>query len=42
LEVWLIGRDDDSVGQILEVFGGKKKSKIEKKEEKIFSKMNCG
>jgi hypothetical protein len=35
----LIGRDDDSIGQILEVFGGKKKSK---RKKKIFSKMNCG
>jgi len=39
LEVWLIVRDDDSIGQILEVFGGKKKSK---RKKQVFSKMSCG
>jgi len=35
----LIGRDNDSIGQILEVFGGKKKRK---RKKGVFSKMNCG
>jgi len=34
LEVWLIGGDDDSIGKILEVFEGKKKSKRKKRERK--------
>jgi len=37
--VWLIGGDDNFVGQILEIFKDKKKSK--RKKKKVFSKMNC-
>jgi len=39
LEVRLIGRNNDLIGQILEVFEGKKKNK---KKKGIFSKANCG
>jgi hypothetical protein len=39
--VWLIGRDDNFIGQILMVFGVKRRTK-EKKEKRVFSKMNCG
>jgi hypothetical protein len=38
--VWLIGRDDNFIGQILEVFKDKKKNK--RKRRGMFSKMNCG
>jgi len=41
LEVWLIGRDDNFIGQILMVFAVKRRRK-EKRERRVFSKMNCG
>jgi len=41
LEVWLIGRDDNFIEQILMIFGVKRRTK-EKKERKVFSKENCG
>jgi len=40
LEVWLIGRDDNFIGQILMILRVKRKTKKEK--EKMFSKLKCG
>ena len=40
MEVWLIGRDNNFIGQILEVFKVKKKNK--RKRRRMFSKINCG
>jgi len=33
LEVWLIGRDDNFIGQILMVFGVKRRTKEKRREE---------
>jgi len=40
LEVWLIGRDDNFIGQVLMVL--KIKRRINKEKEKMFSKINGG
>ena len=40
MEVWLIGGDDDFVGQILMVL--KVKEKKQRKKKKMFSKIDCG
>jgi len=37
--MWLIGRDDDVIGQILMVLKVKEE---QRKEKKMFSKINCG
>ena len=38
MKVWLIGRDDNFIGQLLVILGVKRRTK----EKKVFSKMNCG
>jgi hypothetical protein len=40
LEVWLIGRDDNFIGQILMVLKVKRRTK--EKKRRMFSKINCG
>jgi len=40
LKVWLIGRDDNFIGQILMVL--KVEEEQRKKKKKMFSKINCG
>jgi len=39
LEVWLIGRDDNIIGQILVVL---KVKEGQRKKKKMFSKIKCG